>query len=212
MSQKLRIFAVALMLMFAGLACNLYTTIMCEVEGGYFDDEGECVVEDDSEWESMRSEEEFIADQTSQAIESQPETTQHVEMEKADPQECNAVQSLDLAVSKPEVNNTDYELRCKYTITYTNTGKERIWVFVHKTNKGADTEVEEVWKNYYSLKPGESLEMGYRTLLYKESGDTWIEVVTDVAPIFATEGCKNTFRNDVEPRSQISFPVEVPCE
>ena len=34
----------------------------------------------------------------------------------------------------------------------------------------------------------------------------------DVAPIFATDGCKNTFRNDVEPRSQISFPVEVPCE
>jgi hypothetical protein len=117
-----------------------------------------------------------------------------------------------VAVSKPKVNDTDYELRCKYTITYTNTGDQRIWVFVHKTNKAADTEVEEVWKNYYSLDPGESLEMGYRTLLQKESGSTWIEVVTEVAPIFATEGCKNTFRNDVEPRSQISFPVEVPCD
>jgi hypothetical protein len=128
------------------------------------------------------------------------------------PSECNAAQNLHIDVSQPVVKDNDYENRCTYTVTYTNTGDQKIWVFVHKTIKSRDTEVEDVWKNYYSLDPGESLQMGYRTLIYKESGDSWIEVVTDVAPIFATEGCKNTFRNDVEPRSQISSPIFVPCE
>jgi hypothetical protein len=173
---------------------------------------GDCVVEDDSEWESMRSEEEFLEDQAEELGIPQPETTQHATLELSMPSECNAQGSLHVLVSQPVVDDTDYQNLCKYTVEYTNTGDQKIWVFVHKTLKNPDTEIKEVWKNYYSLDPGETLQMGYRTVFYKESGEARIEVVTDVAPIFASEGCKNTFRDSIEPRSQISYPIFVPCD
>lgn len=206
MHHKFRVLLAVLILLLAGLACESFADYLCD-----YTDQGVCGPRvDDSEWEEMRSQEEFEADQAE--FLDEPAGTQHVELEMASPEECNARQSLDVAVSAPDVKDNDNENRCKYTVTYTNTGDQRIWVFVHKTKKSMESEAEEIWKNYYSLDPRESLEMGYQTLIYKQSGTYSIDVVTDVAPIFATEACKNTFRNDVEPRQQIGYPIEVPCD
>ena len=193
MQNKWRIFAAVALLLIAGLACETIT-------GTYNDEENQKV--NNSEWEPMQPAE----------GDGGPESTQHTPMEVSLPSECNAQSSLHVAVSQPVIDDSDYQQLCKYSVTYTNTGDQRIWVFLHKTLKRRDSEIEEVWKNYYSLDPGESKEIRYETHFYKESGEASIEVVTDVAPIFATEGCKNTFRNDIEPRRQISYPIYVPCD
>jgi len=76
-----------------------------------------------------------------------------------------------------------------------------------------DTEIEEFLEKYVGLKPGDSRDLGYYTLVYKHSGNSWVDVVIRVAPITGTEACKNTFRNDGVPsREEISYPVEIPCE
>jgi hypothetical protein len=184
----------------------IITSLACETITGRNNNDNNQPVKN-SDWEDTRSEEEFLEDRG-----EEPAETQHTPIELSLPSECNAKSSLHVVVSQPVINDSDYQSLCKYTVTYTNTGDQRIWVFVHKTLKRRNTAIEEVWKNYYSLDPAESLEMRYETHFYKESGDASMEVVTDVAPIFATEGCKNTFRNDIEPRRQISYPVFIPCD
>lgn len=142
----------------------------------------------------------------------QPVASQHAPIEEVEPAECSAPQSLYLSISEPEIKDTENEKRCSYRVTYTNIGDEYIWVFLKKRHKGVDTEVEEFWKKYVGLKPGDSRDLGYYTLVYKNSESSWIDVVIRVAPITASEACKNTFRNDVVPREEISYPINIPCE
>jgi len=90
-------------------------------------------------------------------------------------------------------------------------------VFLKREHIGVDTEVEEFWEKYVGLKPGDSKDLGYYTLgyytlVYKHSGSSWVDVVIRIAPITTSEACKNTFRNDVVPREEISYSVETPCE
>lgn len=142
----------------------------------------------------------------------QPAASQHAPIEEVEPAECSAPQSLYLSFSETETKDTENETRCSYRITYTNTGDEYIWVFLKRRHKGVDTGVEEFWEKYVGLKPGDSRDLGYYTLVYKNSESSWIDVVIRVAPITASEACKNTFRNDVVPREEISYSVETPCE
>jgi len=142
----------------------------------------------------------------------QPAASQHAPIEEVEPAECSAPQSLSLSFSETETKDTENETRCSYRITYTNTGDEYIWVFLKRRHKGVDTEVEEFWEKYVGLKPGDSRELGYYTLVYKHSESSWVDVVVRVAPITASEACKNTFRNDVVPREEISYAINVPCE
>jgi hypothetical protein len=145
MFNKFRVLLAALVLLLAGLACESFADYLCEyTEKGVCEPKGA-----DAEWEDMRTEEEFEANQAefeaNQAEHhDQPEGTQHVEPEKADPEECSAQQSLLVQVSQPVVKDTDNENRCKYTVTYSNTGDQRIWVFVHKTKKTMESESEEI--------------------------------------------------------------------
>ena len=220
MSSKIKILLVMLVLLLSGMACSQLYEFNCAAKGGVWVEstwEDNAYIPafcDRSEPNTTKPDAEVQVDNNTanQDVDSpEPEASQHAPLEKADPAECNAASSLRVTVKEPEIKDTDYETLCKYTVIFTNTGDERIWVFVHKREKGADTVIEETWKNYYSLDPKESLEMGYRTLLYKDAGTTWIKTVTDVAPIYTTETCKNTFRKDTAPRAQISYPIEVAC-
>ena len=153
-------------------------------------------------------------EQASQANPSdpQPAASQHAPIEEVEPAECSAPQSLYLSFSETETKDTQNETRCSYRITYTNTGDEYIWVFLKRRHKGVDTEVEEFWEKYVGLKPGDSRDLGYYTLVYKNSESSWVDVVVRVAPITATQACKNTFRNNVVHREEISYPISTPCE
>ena len=91
-------------------------------------------------------------------------------------------QSLSLSISKPEIKDTENEKRCSYRVMYKNTRDEYIWVFLKRRHKGMDTEVEEFWEKYVGLKPGDSKDLGYYTLVYKHSGSPWVDVVIRIRP------------------------------
>jgi hypothetical protein len=227
MTEKMKLMLGAALLLFAGLACSVLYEFNCAAKGGawvegYWDDDffvaAHC---DESDYSPQANASGADNNTGTNDKDTQPNTetaadlpaaSQHAPLEMADPAECNAAASLNVNVGQPEIKDTSNETRCKYTNTYTNTGDQQIWVFVHKREKGAYTEVEEIWKNYYSLEPGEILEISYDTHQDKESGNSWIEVVIGVAPIYTTDACKNTFKDDTAPRAQIGFPIEVPCE
>ena len=221
MPEKFKFFLIAVLLLSAGLACATLYEFNCAAKGGaWIESSWENDIFEPAHCdESDNTQQGNTAEQNSEIVQpekieeiEEPAASQHAPLEMTDPAECNASASLQITVSEPEIKDNDNETRCKYSITYKNTGDQLIWVFVHKREKWMDSEeIEDSWKNYYSLDPDESLELFYETLLYKNSGTTKIDVITDVAPIFATEGCKNTFRNDTAPRAKIGYPVEVPC-
>jgi hypothetical protein len=103
-------------------------------------------------------------------------------LKKVEPAECSAPQSLYLSISESEIKDTENEKRRSYRITYTNTGDEYVWVFLKRRQKGVDTEIEEFWGKYVGLKPGDSRDLGYYTLVYKHSGSSWVDVVIKVRP------------------------------
>lgn len=141
----------------------------------------------------------------------QPVPTVEQVFETASPQECNASNSLSIQASQPEREDTSYETRCKYTLSFTNTGAQPIWVFLFKQSEFMTGEKNEYWENYLNLAPGESEELTYRITTRKSDGAIDMNFLGKVAPIFATTACKNTFKNNEPVKEQIAYPVEDPC-
>lgn len=227
MGNKHRILLTLVVLVLAGLACTTITKSMCVKKGGVwvvsgdpfeapYCDTSESDMEQNSDLDANSNNNSPIGENDAGGNNSSSQAPQPVESQYApvytDPIECSASESLQIEMEVTRNSDTSSETRCYYTVTLTNTGYELIWVFLQKRNKNLGAEVEEFWKNHVTLPPGKSQVLRYSTVYYKTQDDQIIEVLIGVAPIAATEGCKNTFQYDTAPREAIGYPVEVPCE
>lgn len=225
MGNKHKILLILVVLALAGLACMTVDRFMCRIQGKIWTvedgrpncDPPDSVSEDntdsdlDSGGNSPLGEDAAGEDTSTDNQNPQPVESQYAP-EYADPIECAAPENLHIDMEVTKRTDTSSETRCNYSVTFTNTGSELMWVFLHKRNKLLGAEPEEFWKNHVTLPPGKSQVLRYSTVYYKTQDDQKIEILIGVAPIAATEGCKNTFQYDTAPRETIGYPVNVPCE
>lgn len=142
----------------------------------------------------------------------EPAASQHAPFELAEPEDCNAAGNLDMNFSEPEITETSNENKCKYTLTFTNTGNERIWVFLYKHDRFMTGDEVNKWEDYINLDVGESDEYQCDLVKRKSDGAYSFHYLEKIAPIFASDGCKNTFKNNPPPKEEIASPVKVICQ
>lgn len=218
MGNKHRVLLIFVVLTLAGLACANVDSFMCTTSGG------EWIISDDPVEEPYCEKYESGQEQnldsganaenggnTANGEVPQPVESQYAP-EYTDAAECAAPESLQIDMEVTYRTDTDSETRCNYSVTFTNIGDELIKVYLYKRNKLLGGEVEEIWKNHVTLKPGISQILRYSTVYNKTQNDQEIEVLIGVAPAAATEGCNNTFQYDTAAREVIGYPINVPCE
>ena len=129
----------------------------------------------------------------------------------ADPASCNAYGEVSLGKSDPEKSETSYETKCEYTLEFTNTSGETIWIFLHEHNRFMNGEEEHKWDNYLNLASGESYLIECDYTVRKSDQAVSAHITDKVALIYATEGCINTFKNNDQPKDLIAAQTPIQC-
>lgn len=142
-----------------------------------------------------------------------PEADPDPEPEYATPSECDAVGLTDFTLSPAttETSPSD-ETTCEYTLTVNNIGQDNIVVFKHIYQVYYTGEDDSKWEKYVRLSPGES----YSWDCYNETrnyiGTFAFYYINAIAPIYDTDGCMNTFKNNSTVKEEIKRQIPIPCE
>jgi hypothetical protein len=70
---------------------------------------------------------------------------------------------------------------------------------------------EQKWDNYLNLSPGESYQIQWDYTYRKSDQASSAHILDRVAPIFASDSCKNTFKNNAEVKHQCEVMTPILC-
>lgn len=167
------------------------------------EDGGECISPPDSAQDQTAGEVEEPSEEI--APQGSPEAVY------ADPASCNAYGDASLVKIGPEKAETSYEITCEYSLEFTNTSEEQIWIFLHEHNTFMNGEEEKKWDNYLNLAPGESYQIQSDHTFRKSDKAVSSHIVDKVTLIYATDGCINTFKNNSEAKDGIAAETPILC-
>jgi hypothetical protein len=132
--------------------------------------------------------------------------------EYSNPQECNAADQLYIQYSEAAVADDNDDTICKYNITFTNNGDQTLRTYYFKHYRFMTGAEESEWDNYSTLEPGMSHTYDCKKENRKSDGAFAFHYLEKIAPVLATEGCKNTFQNNAPKKEEIALPLQVFCQ